>query len=1632
MALYAVLKSGAAYIPVDPEYPPERIQYMLDDSAPVCVITTEALASLVPASAQLLLLDSDATSGESGRFPEAEAWPVGGREPLMPSHPAYVIYTSGSTGRPKGVVVEHSSVVDYVRWAAASYPGVEGETVLHSPVSFDLTITALFTPMTVGGTVKVATLDELAGRGESADGYCDFLKVTPSHLALLDALPKMVRAGGSLVIGGEQLTADQLDTWRRENPSVHVFNEYGPTEATVGCALFRLSPDAEVPPGPIPIGRPAWNTALYILDSRFEPVPAGEEGELYIAGAGLARGYLGRPELTAERFVAHPFGPPGSRMYRTGDLVRLRGDGELEFIGRFDDQTKVNGFRIETAEVESALCALPWVARAAVVARKNHLGDGYLAAFVVPTKSPEHNPPDPADIKSSLATRLPQYMVPARIETVDSFPLTPNGKLDRAALLAQSVGEHVTTSVSDDDPLGSAWAEILGGLPPDEDMGFLEAGGQSLTAARLIAVIERRWGIRLRLATFLREDTSLATLRTLVRTDCVEAQPPAGPGIHHQPALSAQQRRLWIHQQVFPDSPAYNVVGLLETDGPLDAAALQRAWAWLVARHEVLRTTVNVDAAGVAVSRVHEMSALPPAATRLILASHAGSDWRKAVQTFASDSAWQVFRAQELPRALLGLLLDTSGSGRSAVLLSADHMASDQQSLDLLFAGLAARYRAECDGVNTEEEKLPEPPQYSAVMAAQSPQPLQRARELTYWRETLKDAAPELNLSFQHSRPAVPTFRGASVEQELGANVSALLQQKAAEWRVTPAVVFLTCYARVLADWAGVEDVTIGVPVSGRESEEEHHTVGFFMRTLPVRLGIPGGAVAKDLLDPVADALLSAIEHGSLPFDELVEELDLPRDASRNPLFQVWFNDLTQAAPPTTFGAHSATAIEPPTPWSLFDAGLYVHRAANGGYKLQLVHALDLWPTSAAQEFLKQCAGELAQLVGSPARQTVVEPVADDPPTVEHGAVRTCTDLVADVLDHGRRRPELVAIRTADRSISYAELAGRIKRVAGLITSATRDTTPDRPVAVHATRHPDLATVILASWFAGRPVLLLDPSYPDQWTDDASSSAGAVLHICLDATDVVSSRQTPVLAISSDMPAAPEMDTDEMAAMPVGTVGHLLMTSGTTGTPDVVALPSEALPEALGWYADHLDLGPNDVFCLTAPPAHDPVFRDLLLPLILGAAVHVPRDAELHPTNLPELFAQTGTTVWHTTATRARLVTGATSGRADLGRMRRIVFHGEPLREADAEAAARLCHRAEIYNLYGATETPQASALGRWAGTRPTGPSAPSDTVAVADIVPHRSLSIRTARGEAGVGVPGELVVRGRGLALEYRGSSRRRPPQAAPGTALDRIYPTGDLAYRTPDEGIVLLGRIDRQVGVHGHRVELPGIERVLAAQPGVTDCLVTVDPEAADRILAWYVSTRNYTEEGLRQALRARLPQWAIPALFTPVDQLPVTANGKADVRALMRLRTALPTPPPIEHETVAELASLIALRAGELAQERSGRSTKAHADSSFFELGLNSLDLVQLHQRLASDGVDFAIADIFRFPTARMLADHISGRGRSKELQPRTQDATRKSDLAARRNARARLPVRQSPPAGARPTSAKHISQVRNRKE
>ncbi|WP_406835833.1 amino acid adenylation domain-containing protein [Streptomyces sp. AHU1] len=1568
VALLGALKAGTPYLPLAMDDPAERLHTLVRDSGARIALVASG-SHRFPADTGVPLVDVEHVV----RTDASDARPWDPPRPCPDEHPVYVLYTSGSTGRPKGVVVPSLALCNRLLWMCEEYGfGPDDRILQKTPYTFDVSGWEFWAPLISGGRLVLLPPEAHHDPAEIIDW------ITRHEVTLCHFVPSMLeeflrwpgvagcRSLRAVMCSGEALTEGQVQRFRAQLSGTELHNLYGPTEAAIDVTFWPCPRDGE-PLDAVLIGRPIANCTLLVVREDLSPVGEGETGQLAIGGQPLALGYLGRPDLTGAAFVDAPAWSPVPRIYLTGDLVRIRGDA-LEYLGRSDGQVKIRGQRVEPGAVEDVLKECAQVRDAVVVP----VHDGHstqLAAFVVATGITDDEAELFAAVRRSVERRLPPAHQPARYLSIDAVPLTSSGKTDRGRLTRVVAETRPPAAPQQDmDELTRCWAEAVGSAPERSDLGFLQAGGHSLAAVRLAGSVLQRWGVRVPLSEFLRQDLSLDGLRALLPEAPAGSRPDVPRRTDRERAeLLPDQRRLWLHRQIHPDSPAYNVVGVLECDGLLDTAALHRSWTRLVETHEVLRTTIEEDGSGRAHQRIHPFTAVGREAGVLRVEQAGDAPWDQCVQEFARTLSDDPFPADRPRRAVLGAVTDAARR-RTALVMVVDHLVSDQRSLDLLWGALEEQYTAELSDLPGHDGTAPV--QYGDVIAAAGTDPLRRERDTEFWRTTLAGAVPEIALPFQR-HPDRPSFLGAAVEEDLGPQLSALIRQLGRYRRVSPPMVVLACYVRVLADWCGQPEVVVGVPVSGRETAQAHDAVGFFMRTMPVRLTTPAEATSDDLLEPVADALLAAADHGSVPFDEIVRAVGGSRDLARNPLFQVWFNDLTQAAPPRSFGGLGARPVMADVRWSLFDLGLYLHLDASGDYRIQLVHATDRWERDVAREFLRQCVTELQTLTLLP------PPPSPRPASCGIKAapeLQTCTDLVRQVLGHAAADPGRPAIGSGPDRVTFGELGELIRRSAARIRQCAP---PGALVAVLAERRPELPQAVLGAWYAGNPVLLLDGAAPGEWIASAMATADAEILLTLDgATAVPPGLSTLPLdrAALAGVPPTTEAPED----IPIGKPGHALVTSGTTGTPGVVLLPAEALPEALTAYSDALGLDREDRFCFTVPPAHDPMFRDLILPLLLGALVQVPRTEESGgPQALLDLLATSRTTVWHLTPSLARIVTAVAGPDLRLPSVRHVVLHGERLRNADARGLARLCPQARIHNLYGTTETPQASGLALWR-------DGAEDGAPVAAGLPHRRLAVRTARGEdAAIGVLGELVVTGRGLALGYLGNSERSGPvrvaRGRCGEAVSR-YRTGDLARRAPDGTIDIVGRRDRQVTVAGYRVELDGVEGALASVHGVRVCAVGMDgPDQAGDLIAWYQDEQPLRPFDVRAALRQRLPRWAVPTRFVRVEQWPVTRNGKVDLAALRTLARSTRENPAVPDDVPASAPSLarrIADRARSLAEERLGTGDGLSPDTEFFRAGLTSLDLLQLYRLLvAEEGLRFPLADVFRFSSARRLAAHLT---------------------------------------------------------
>ncbi|MFI8462025.1 amino acid adenylation domain-containing protein, partial [Kitasatospora sp. NPDC085464] len=867
VALLAVLKTGAAYLPVDPDYPAERIAFMLDDTRPTLLLTTGELAAALPdGGTPRLLLDDPALAGELAARPATAPTDAERHGALLPAHPAYVIYTSGSTGRPKGVVIEHRSLGAYLQWARDAYPAMTGTSLLHSPISFDLTVTALYTTLVSGGLVRVADLDETAAEGPTPT----FLKGTPSVLALLEALPADASPSRLVMLGGELLLGEVIDRWRARRPDADVLNVYGATEATVNSVQYRIPAGAPSPTGPVPVGRPFWNTRVYVLDSALRPVPAGVPGEAYIAGTGLARGYWHRAGLTSERFVADPYGPPGSRMYRTGDVLRWNHDGLLEFVGRGDGQVKLRGYRIELGEIEAVLAAHEHVTQAAVLLREDQPGDKRLVAYAATGGRTVTSD----ELRALAAGRLPEYMVPSAFVVLEAFPLTPNGKLDRRALPAPEYGAESAGRAPRsprEEILCGLFAETLGVESVSIDDDFFQLGGHSLLATRLVSRIRSTLGAEMAIRQLF-DTPTVAGLSGALDTGNGSARPTltaAVPRPERIP-LSYAQQRLWFLNRFEGPSAAYNSPVALRLSGALDRTALGLALADLSARHESLRTVLAEDAEG-----PHQivLGADRPVDLTVVRTDEAGLD--EALLTAAGHT---FDLTTDTPLRVWLFELDAE---EHVLLLLTHHVATDAWSRAPLARDLTTAYAARVAGEAPAWPALPvQYADYSLWQrellgsddTAAGEGPIHH--QLAYWQEALSGLPEELVLPYDRPRPARATHRGDTVTFELTPELHQSLAKVAREQRASLFMVLQAALAALLSRLGAGEDIPLGTPIAGRTDDALDDLVGFFVNTLVLRTDVSGDPTFAELIERVRAADLEAYAHQDLPFERLVEAVN--------------------------------------------------------------------------------------------------------------------------------------------------------------------------------------------------------------------------------------------------------------------------------------------------------------------------------------------------------------------------------------------------------------------------------------------------------------------------------------------------------------------------------------------------------------------------------------------------------------------------------------------------------------------------------------------------------------------------------------------------------------------------------------
>ncbi|WP_349368674.1 amino acid adenylation domain-containing protein [Salinarimonas sp.] len=1580
-ALLGILRAGAAYLPLDPELPPERLRFMARDAGCAAVVTTRALSGTAPEEAARLLLDEPESDPRAPRPADAGGGPL---------DPAYVIYTSGSTGRPKGVVVPHAGLANYLAWACRSYlegaPHRAEGALLHGAFAFDMAVTSLFLPLLAGRTLSILPAGAALARLEDAagpQGWPALLKLTPSHLAALAAHPEASDGTGPeiLVVGGEALPAATVRQALARFPRARLVNEYGPTETVVGCAVFEARADAE---DPVPIGRPIANMRLYVLDAGGEPCPVGVVGELHIAGVGLAQGYLGRPGQTAERFLPDPFGPPGGRLYRTGDLARWRRDGALDYLGRNDDQVKIRGHRIELGEVEAALAAAPGVRAAAVAARPDPAGATRLVGYLVGETGAAALDRDA--VRDHLRTRLPPAMIPPILHPVDALPLTPNGKLDRNAL-PEPDDEPTHGAAAFEPPLGpvedtlaAIWRDILQTDRIGRHDDFFARGGHSLLAMRLAAAITRVLDADLPLAALFEAPTLADLAERVAAARGAERLAPILPRPSRDPApLSFAQERLWFLEQLSGAGGAYNVPLALRLEGALDRAALRGAMTALAQRHEILRTRYR-EGGGRPVQIVDPQAAIPLVEHDLRSLDEPARE-RARIDAMRREAETPFDLTAGLPARAALLRLDEQDH---VLLVTLHHVASDAWSLNVLVREFGAIYTALARG---EPATLPALPIQYADYALWQRERLDGPtlqRQLAWWTQRLQNAP---GLTLPTDRPHPPRFdpTGARLAFTLPEPATRALKRLAHEEGATLFMALLSGLSVLLGRHAGQEDVVIGSPVANRSRPETAGLIGPLLNTLALRTRFSGRTSFRDLLRRVRRETLDAYANMDLPFEQLVEALAPERRTDRHPVFQAMLS-LEQPSETQALPGLRSRFLAQPRITTKFDLTLFV---TDAGTQLtgRLEYATALFDRETVErlsEGLTALLGEAAARPEAPVGSLAVMPEQERRRVVatfnatRDETIETAVRVDDLVLAQARRSPAATAVRCGTRSLAYAELEEAAQALAVRLSRA--GVGRGAVVGVCLERCLELPAALLGILRAGAAYLPLDPELPPERLRFMARDAGCAAVVTTRALSGTAPEEGARLLLD-------EPESDPRAPRPADAGGgpldpaYVIYTSGSTGRPKGVVVPHAGVVNRLVWMQRQYGLGPHDRVLQKTPLGFDVSVWELFAPLIAGAELVMARPGgHRDPGYLAEEIARSGVTVLHFVPSMLRQYAATAPARDGV---RLVVASGEALGADQPAAAARCFPNAAVHNLYGPTE---ASIEVSWWACDP----AATDPVPIGRPIANMRLYVLDAGGEpCPVGVVGELHIAGVGLAQGYLGRPGQTAERFLPdpfGPPGGRLYRTGDLARWRRDGALDYLGRNDDQVKIRGHRIELGEVEAALAAAPGVRAAAVAArpDPAGATRLVGYLVGETGAAaldRDAVRDHLRTRLPPAMIPPILHPVDALPLTPNGKLD-------RNALPEPDdePTHGAAACEPPlgpvedTLAAIWRDILQTDRIGR----HDD--FFARGGHSLLAMRLAAAITRVlDADLPLAALFEAPTLAGLAERVAAARGAERLAP-----------------------------------------------
>ena len=1584
VGILGILKAGGAYVPLDPEYPKERLAYMMEDARTQVLLTQNTLRESMPElGIAVVCVDSGwETIARHGKStPQANA---------TAANLAYVIYTSGSTGQPKGVMVEHGGLTNTINWTMETLElSSSDRCILKTPITFDASGRELFATLLAGGTLIVA---EPGGHRDSrylADTIrgerISILHCVPSLLRLLVEEPAFDEslAVRAVMCGGEALPP-QLVTRFQSRIGAKLYNVYGPTETIIDSTFWSC--EECNPHCAVPIGRPIPNAQVYILDDLLRLLPIGVAGDLYIGGVGMARGYVRRPDLTAEKFIPDPFsGEPGARLYKTGDIARYRPDGNIEFLGRTDHQVKIRGFRIELGEIEGTLEQHPAVLQAIVQPQEVAPGEKRLVAYVVAERESR---PTAGELRGFLNDKLPEHMVPAVFVLLDAFPLTTNGKVNRRALPTPDDRRpeleqvFVACRTPTEELLAAIWSQVLGIERVGIYDNFFQLGGHSLLATQVVSRIREAFQVEMPLRRLFEAPTvaGLAESVDVGRGAGLQASPIVPVPRSGELPLSFAQQRLWFIDQLEPGSSVYNFPAAVRLKGPLNVAALKKSLDEIVKRHEALRTTFAiVDGRPVQVIAPLLTLTLPIVDLREL----PEPEREREVQRLATNEALCPFDLAEGPLVRTTVL--RLGENEHVGLLTMHHIVSDGWSTGILIREMAVLYDAFC---SDRPASLPELPIQYADFAHWQRHWLEGEvleTQLTYWKQQLLGAPPLLELPADHARPPLQTFRGAHqsilLTRTVGDGLKALSRQEGATLFMT----LLAAFTILLHGYTNQDDLVVGTPTANRNRLEIEGLIGFFVNTLVLRTDLSDNPSFRDLLRRVREVCLGAYAHQDLPFERLVEELHPARDLSRNPLFQVMF--VLQNAPlqAVELPGLSLSPIEVDTSTTHFDLTLHIVDTEQGLVGT-LAYNTDLFEAVTITRMLGHFRTLLEAVIATPER------CVSDLPLLTEGERQqlllnwndTTVDCPKDLCIHQlfeaqvERTPDAIAVVLEDRQLTYDELNRQANQLANHLRLL--GVGPEVPVAICLKHSVEMVVGLLGILKAGGVYVPLDPAYPKERLAFMLEDAKVPVILTQGALLAgLPEHHANVVCLDSDWEAITQKSAENPICftMPEN-LAYVIYTSGSTGQPKGVLVSHASTAEHCLNVQRYYELDSSDRVLQFASMSFDLSLEQIFPTLIVGATLVLMSTDVWHTTDLHKRSSEFRLTVLN-------IPTGywqeLTREWADLSELvpniqpRVFIVGGDTMLPEFLD----LWHRTpmssiRLINAYGPTET-TITATAFDIAPRLREPSA-LQRIPIGRPLANRATYILNKYGDpVPVGVPGELYIGGHCLARGYlkqpdltAQSFVPNPFSSEPGT---RLYKTGDLARYLSDGNIEFLGRIDDQVKVRGFRIELGEIEAALRQHPAVRETVVLARENApGEKHLVAYVVAQGEsppTASELRVFLKEKLPDYMMPAVFVPLAALPLMPNGKVN-------RSALPEPGRTRSEPGRAFVAPrnpLELQITSLWEEVLGIRPIGVTDN-FFELGGHSLAAVRLFALIERRlGKKVPLATVFQGATVEHLA-------------------------------------------------------------